>query len=312
MPVEWGVTAGTEPAEASEGATWADARLSPSHGRVLHRSFRRPVRAARPPVCPPPRCARCSRWRRVPRSCRSRAGCRTCRRCRPSDVLDVVRQVLATHGMACAAVRRWTGAGLAARAARDADGRRRASTADPEDVVVTTGAQQALDLVGEDLHRTRATRSRSRRRRTSGALTAFSAYEPRYLQIDLDDDGMIVDQLEEAAAARRAAQVRLHVPELRQSRRCDDIIQRREQLVSLCREAGSPSSRTTRTACSGSKGSRCPACEPSTPRTSSTSAPCRRSSPPACGSAGRWPSSPWCSDWCWRRRPPTCAARPSR
>ena len=64
-------------------------------------------------------------------------------------------------------------------------------------MVITTGAQQALDLIGKifidpgDLIAVEAPAY-------VGALTAFGAYEPRYLQIDLDDDGMIVDQLEEA------------------------------------------------------------------------------------------------------------------
>ncbi len=69
--------------------------------------------------------------------------------------------------------------------------------ADPEDMVITTGAQQALDLIGKifidpgDLIAVEAPAY-------VGALTAFGAYQPRYLQIDLDEDGMIVDQLEEA------------------------------------------------------------------------------------------------------------------
>src|SRR4029453_13261542 len=67
---------------------------------------------------------------------------------------------------------------------------------DPEDVVVTTGAQQALDLLGKlfidpgDLIAVEAPAY-------VGALTAFGAYEPRFLPIDVDDDGMIVDQLEQ-------------------------------------------------------------------------------------------------------------------
>jgi hypothetical protein len=69
--------------------------------------------------------------------------------------------------------------------------------ADPDDMVITTGAQQALDLIGKifidpgDLIAVEAPAY-------VGALTAFGAYQPRYLQIDLDPDGMIVDQLEEA------------------------------------------------------------------------------------------------------------------
>ena len=95
--------------------------------------------------------------------------------------------------------------------------------ADPEDVVVTTGAQQALDLIGKifidpgDLIAVEAPAY-------VGALTAFGTYEPRYLPIELDDDGMLVEQLEQALVARRAAEVRLHRARLRQSIGCDDVI----------------------------------------------------------------------------------------
>ena len=60
--------------------------------------------------------------------------------------------------------------------------------ADPDDVVVTTGAQQALDLVGKifidpgDVVAVEAPAY-------VGALTAFGAYQPRYLPVDIDDDG---------------------------------------------------------------------------------------------------------------------------
>ena len=139
--------------------------------------------------------------------------------------------------------------------------------ADPEDVVVTTGAQQALDLLGKifidpgDLIAVEAPAY-------VGALTAFGAYEPRYLPIDLDEDGMLVDQLEQAARARRAAEVRVHGAELRQSRRCDDVIPAAPSTLSRCAaRRASRSSRTTPMACCGSRASRSRACEPSTPRT---------------------------------------------
>ena len=60
--------------------------------------------------------------------------------------------------------------------------------ADPDDVVVTTGAQQALDLIGKifidpgDLVAVEAPAY-------VGALTAFGAYEPRYLRSILTTTG---------------------------------------------------------------------------------------------------------------------------
>src|SRR5947199_221127 len=69
--------------------------------------------------------------------------------------------------------------------------------ADLEDVVVTAGAQQALDLIGKlfidpgDVVALEAPAY-------VGALTAFGVYQPRFLPIEIDEDGMIVEQLEQA------------------------------------------------------------------------------------------------------------------
>lgn len=111
--------------------------------------------------------------------------------------------------------------------------------ADPEDVVVTTGAQQALDLVGKifidpgDLIAVEAPAY-------VGALTAFGAYEPRYLPIDLDQDGMVVDQLEQALVRGDRPKFVYTVPNFHNPAGVTMSHARREQLVALCREAGIP------------------------------------------------------------------------
>jgi 2-aminoadipate transaminase len=154
------------------------------------------------------------------------------------DVLDAVRQVLADHGMASLQY----GGGQGFEGLRDrlltlmlAEG----VTADADDVVVTTGAQQALDLVGKifinpgDLIAVEAPAY-------VGALTAFSAYEPQYLQIDLDADGMIVDQLEEALLRGERPKFVYTCPNFGNPAGVTLSHGRREQLVSLCREASIP------------------------------------------------------------------------
>jgi 2-aminoadipate transaminase len=111
--------------------------------------------------------------------------------------------------------------------------------ADPEDVVVTTGAQQALDLIGKifidpgDLIAVEAPAY-------VGALTAFGAYEPRYLPIDLDDDGMIVEQLEQALVRGERPKFVYTVPNFGNPAGVTMSYERRRQLASLCREASIP------------------------------------------------------------------------
>ena len=111
--------------------------------------------------------------------------------------------------------------------------------ADPEDMVVTTGAQQALDLVGKvlidpgDLIAIEAPAY-------VGALSAFSAYEPRYLQIELDDAGMVVEHLEEALVRGERPKFVYTVPNFHNPAGVTMSGQRREHLVALCREAHIP------------------------------------------------------------------------
>lgn len=111
--------------------------------------------------------------------------------------------------------------------------------ADPDDMVITTGAQQALDVIARifidpgDMVAVEAPAY-------VGALTAFGAYEPRYLQIDLDADGMVVDQLEDALVRGERPKFVYTVPNFGNPAGVTMSLPRREQLVALCREAGIP------------------------------------------------------------------------
>jgi 2-aminoadipate transaminase len=111
--------------------------------------------------------------------------------------------------------------------------------ADAEDVVVTTGAQQALDLIGKifidpgDLIAVEAPAY-------VGALTAFGAYQPRYLPIDIDEDGMLVEQLERALLHGSRPKFIYTVPNFGNPAGVTMSHERRLQLVALCREASVP------------------------------------------------------------------------
>jgi 2-aminoadipate transaminase len=157
----------------------------------------------------------------------------------PSEhVAEIVREVLHEHGPT--ALQYGGGQGLEVlrrrltvlMAAEGVDG-------DPEDLVITTGAQQALDLVGKifldpgDLVAVEAPTY-------VGALTAFGAYEPRYLQIDIDDDGMDVDQLEDAFVRGERPKFVYTCPTFGNPAGVTLSYARRLRLVELCREAGVP------------------------------------------------------------------------
>jgi 2-aminoadipate transaminase len=154
------------------------------------------------------------------------------------EVLEVVRGVLEEHGSM--SLQYGGGQGHPRLRARLADLMAAEDiVADPEDMVVTTGAQQALDLIGKifidpgDLIAIEAPAY-------VGALTAFGAYEPRYLQVEIDDDGMVVDRLEEALVRGDRPKFIYTCPNFGNPAGVTLSYARREQLVALCREAGTP------------------------------------------------------------------------
>jgi DNA-binding transcriptional MocR family regulator len=154
------------------------------------------------------------------------------------DVLDVVAQTFEEHGST--PLQYGGGQGHLALRERLVDLMAEEDlAADPDDVVVTTGAQQALDLVGK-IFIDPGDRIAVEAPAYVGALTAFGAYEPAYLQIDLDDDGMVVDQLEDALVHGDRPKFVYTVPNFGNPAGVTMSRPRREQLVALCRETGIP------------------------------------------------------------------------
>src|SRR2546421_1061456 len=109
----------------------------------------------------------------------------------------------------------------------------------PEAVVITNGAQQALDLVGKiflDPRDEVVVEAPA----YVGALSAFSAYEPRFIQIPLDDDGLVVDELEAALARGVRPKFVYTVPNFGNPAGVTMSLERRRRLVEVCRGAGVP------------------------------------------------------------------------
>jgi DNA-binding transcriptional MocR family regulator len=155
----------------------------------------------------------------------------------PSDeVLDVVRTVL-THRKA-EALQYCAGAGLAGLKERVASlMAEEGLVADPQHIVVTEGAQQALDLLGKifiDPGDEIAVEAPS----YVGALSAFSAYQPSFLTVPLDEDGLIVEELEEALVRGARPKFLYTIPNFQNPAGVTLSGERRRHLVTLCREAG--------------------------------------------------------------------------
>ncbi len=88
----------------------------------------------------------------------------------------------------------------------------------PANVLITSGSQQALDLIGKLLINA-GDRLLVEAPTYVGALQAFNSYEARYLTVPLDGDGLQVDKLEAGTAL--GAEVPLRAAQLPQSGRDD-------------------------------------------------------------------------------------------
>ena len=113
--------------------------------------------------------------------------------------------------------------------------------ASPEDVVVTVGSQQALDLVTRvfcdpgDVVLAEAPSY-------VGALGTFAAYQADVVHVAMDENGLVPEALREAVAAVKAAGKRAKflytVPNFHNPAGVSMAEERRDEVLEICREAG--------------------------------------------------------------------------
>ena len=107
----------------------------------------------------------------------------------------------------------------------------------PDNVIITTGAQQALDLIGKLLVNP-GDAVLTEQPTFLGALQAFSGYQAHYVCVPVDDEGLEVDRLEEAL---RAGPKFLYIlPNFQNPSGVTLSLPRRRRLVELASHYGAP------------------------------------------------------------------------
>jgi 2-aminoadipate transaminase len=66
-----------------------------------------------------------------------------------------------------------------------------------------------------------------------GAINAFKAYEPRFVEVEMDDDGMIIEELEKALQKHPDAKFIYTIPDFQNPTGKTLALERRKQLVDL-------------------------------------------------------------------------------
>ena len=107
----------------------------------------------------------------------------------------------------------------------------------PANVLITSGAQQGLDLIGK-LFINSGDRILTEQPTYLGALQAFTAYQARYLPVPIDDEGLRIDLVEDAL---RAGPKFLYIlPNFQNPAGVTLSLERRWRLVELASHYGAP------------------------------------------------------------------------
>lgn len=107
----------------------------------------------------------------------------------------------------------------------------------PANVLITCGSQQALDLIGK-LMIDAGDRVLVEDPTYLGAIQAFGAYQPQYLTVPLDDDGLDVDHLEQQL--RAGPKFAYVLPNFHNPAGVTLSLERRRRLVELASHYGVP------------------------------------------------------------------------
>jgi 2-aminoadipate transaminase len=107
----------------------------------------------------------------------------------------------------------------------------------PENILLTNGSQQALDLIGK-VFINPGDRIAVERPTYLGALQAWNAYQAEYTGIGMDDDGLIIEDLE--AALRSGPKFLYALPNFQNPTGVTLSLARRKQVVKLADGWGVP------------------------------------------------------------------------
>ncbi|PHV06925.1 2-aminoadipate aminotransferase [Janthinobacterium sp. BJB412] len=106
----------------------------------------------------------------------------------------------------------------------------------PEQVLMTSGSQQALDLLGKVLI-DEGSRVLVETPSYLGALQAFSVYRPQFVSVDTDEHGLVPESLDKVA---QGARLLYALPNFQNPTGRTLSLERRHQLVETCARLGLP------------------------------------------------------------------------
>lgn len=110
---------------------------------------------------------------------------------------------------------------------------------DESNILITSGSQQGLDFTGRiflDKDDIVICESPS----YLGAINAFKAYEPKFVEVPMDDDGMIIEELEKALEKHPNAKFIYTIPDFQNPTGKTLAVDRRKRMVELAEKYNVP------------------------------------------------------------------------
>ncbi len=107
----------------------------------------------------------------------------------------------------------------------------------PENILITSGSQQALDLIGK-MFINRGDRILVEDPTYLGALQAWNAYGAEYVPVPMDEDGIIISELEKAL--RTGPKFMYILPNFQNPTGISLSVERRKKLIKLADQYGVP------------------------------------------------------------------------
>lgn len=108
-----------------------------------------------------------------------------------------------------------------------------------ENIIITNGSQQGLDFAGR-LFINKGDKIIVEKPTYLGALTAFKAYEPEFLEVDLDKDGMNMDCLESLLLKNKDIKFIYTIPDFQNPSGITMSIEKRQTLCKLAKKYNVP------------------------------------------------------------------------
>ncbi|SHI02067.1 PLP-dependent aminotransferase family protein [Clostridium grantii] len=104
-----------------------------------------------------------------------------------------------------------------------------------ENILITSGSQQGLDFTGK-LFIDKGDKIICEKPTYLGALTAFNVYEPEYVEVEMDDYGMIIEDLEEKLKSNPEVKFIYTIPDFQNPTGRTLPVDRRKKMVEIAKK----------------------------------------------------------------------------